>query len=68
MFGLPLNLTRLMQNQPDLSVHQLAMICRSDDSHFLKVFNEEEDLTIGEVYRIADYFDVSLDYLFGRSL
>lgn len=50
----------------NLSISDLAKIIEVDEEELFYYENDEVTMNIEDVIRIADYFNVTLDYMFGR--
>lgn len=51
----------------NISQKQIAEALETTDRQYRRYENEEQQPTLPIIIKLADYFDVSLDYLVGRT-
>ena len=56
-----------LRKENNLSQQQLAEIANVSYHMIGKIENQKTSASIEVIYQLADYFDVSIDYLTGRS-
>ena len=60
------NKIKELRIKKDLSISDLAKVIEVDEEELFYYENDEVTMNIENVIRIADYFNVTLDYMFGR--
>ena len=56
-----------MREDNDLTQRQIAKYLMCDQSLYSKYERGEREIPLNLVIKLADYYDVSIDYLVGRS-
>lgn len=64
--GFPQRLRKLRERK-GISRRVLADFCQVSKSNMARYEHGEREPTIGALCRMADYFEVSVDYLLGRA-
>lgn len=60
------NKIKELRIKKNLSISDLAKLVEVDEEELFYYENEEVTMNVENVIRIADYFNVTLDYIFGR--
>lgn len=60
------NRIKELRIKKNLSISDLAKLVEMDEEELFYYENDEVNMNIENVIRIADYFNVTLDYMFGR--
>ncbi|MBR5232803.1 MAG: helix-turn-helix transcriptional regulator [Clostridia bacterium] len=58
---------RDMREDNDLTQKQISSIIRCDQSLYSKYERGERDIPLSLIIKLADYYNISIDYLTGRT-